>query len=449
MIWLLRVLLAATIFASVLSTTPAPGLKEQLWLGQRAGASIAATTVLGAETFSAPGSFTGAFGWLRDAAEAFVVHYAGTFGLQVLTAVAIVATLALVERRARRNAPELFAFGAAVLAAALLLGSLRAGAGALEWLAAAAFMLLVDAASLRAALAATLLAIVWCNLSASGFFAPYIALAYALGAQFDAPAGSARSRLPWLAFGGCLLAAFLTPGGVHFVALAPAALHLDGSPAAPVAVAPLAYRSGFAVALLVLTFLGLRGSPSGDILSCMGALVVALLDGHQLPLFGIVAAPVLAAAAQRAYPARIPPAWNGLAFALVALLWLGGWSSARASAADIVPGDLVARLRSDGLQHRVFCTRLDWCGEAVAAGDARLRVYMDEREPAYPASVRTGQHLMAVGGPHWRASLERARIDAIVVDRHAVVAGLLELNSHWMRAAEQGPLRLYLRTAPG
>ncbi len=448
MIWVLRVLLAASIFASVLSTTPAPGLGEQLWLGQKAGASLAATAVLGAETFSAPGAFTGAFGWLRDALEALAVRVTGSAGLELLTAVAIVAALALVERRARRNASELLAFAAAGLAAALLLGNLRAGGGAFEWLLAAAFVLNVDVPKRRAALLATLCAIVWCNLSAAGFFAPCIALAYALGAQLDA-ASTARNRLPWLVFGGSLLAAFLTPGGVHFVALAPAALHLDGSPAAPVAVAPLAYRWGFAAALLALTFLGLRGSPAGDILSCLFALVIALLDGHQLPLFGIVAAPVLAAAAQRAYPAALAPAWYAPAFALVALLWVGGWSAARASAADVVPGDLVARLRADGREHRVFCTRLEWCGEAVAANDARLRVYMDEREPAYPASVRAGQHLMAVGGPHWRASLQGAHVDAIVVDRRAVVAGLLELSPDWVRAGEQGPVRLYVRTAPG
>ncbi len=448
MIWLGRVLLAATIVLCALFSVSALGLDEQLWLGAQTLGGHGVATTLGRETFSAPGSPSGAFGWLADALEALVARVAGTRGLALVSACAIVAALALVEIRARRQASELLAFGAAALAAATFLGNIRSGGGGLDWLVAAAFVAAITAKGRGATAGAVALAILWCNVSATGFFAPWIALCVALGRTLDENASAPAARTSWFAFAGCVLALFVTPAGRDFVALASLALHLAGTPAPPNGVAPLAYRLGFSACLLIATFFGLRGCARGDIFATLAILVVALVDGHQLPLLGIVAAPVLAQAAQSALTSEAALAGRSFAFGLLAILALGAWSAARASASDAVPSAILdGPLQAGGREHRILCTRLEWCGSAVAAGDAHLAVFMDEREAAYPAKVRAEQHSMATGTGSWRSSVRRNAIDAVIVDRHATLAGLLELGDGWSRAAEQGDVRLYLRTS--
>jgi hypothetical protein len=93
----------------------------------------------------------------------------------------------------------------------------------------------------------------------------------------------------------------------------------------------------------------------------------------------------------------------------------------------------------------VLCTRLEWCGSTLAAGDAHLAVFMDQREAAYPQKVREDQHSMASAAGSWRAKVRGFDIDAVIVDRRASLSGLLELGDGWVRRAEQGDARLYMR----
>jgi hypothetical protein len=448
MIWLLRALLAATILLSAFFSISAPGLDEQLWLGWRTLANQGIATTLGSQAFSAPGSATGALGWLTSVLEAFFERAGGLVAVTLTSACALIGALALVEFRARRSASEFFAFAAAAFAGATFLSSLRTGSGALGWLVAAAFVLALTARRPIGAVSAVLLAVLWCNLSAAGFFAPCLAACVAAGRTLDerANARAPATRTAWLAVAGCVLALFLTPAGAAFVTLAPLAFHFGGAPG-PVSVAPLAYRIGFSACLLAATFFGLRGCAKGDILATLGMLVVALLDGRLLPLFGIVAAPVIAQAAMRAVRPPSAALASALSCAFIAVVAFGGWSAARSSASDAAPRDVVAALSSDGRAHRVLCTRLEWCGSALAAGDSHLAVFMDQREAAYPPKVRDDQHSIASASSTWRAKVRGFDIDAIVVDRHASLAGLLELGDGWARRAEQGDARLYLRAA--
>jgi len=446
MIWLLRALLAATILLSAFFSIWAPGLDEQLWLGWRTLAHQGIATTLGSQAFSAPGSATGALGWLTNVLEALFERTGGPVAVTLTSACALIAALALVELRARRNASEFFAFAAAAFAGATFLSSLRTGSGALGWLVAAAFVLALTARRPAGAACAVLLAALWCNLSAAGFFAPWLAACVVAGRTLDDSASAPATRTAWLAVAGCVLALFLTPAGAAFVTLAPLAFHFGGAPG-PVSVAPLAYRIGFSACLLTATFFGLRGCARGDILATLGMLVVALLDGRLLPLFGIVAAPVLAQAAMRAVRPPSGALASALSCAFIAVVAFGGWSAARSSASDAAPRDVIAALSSDGRTHRVLCTRLEWCGSALAAGDSHLAVFMDQREAAYPQGVRDDQHSIASASSTWRAKVRGFDIDAIVVDRHASLAGLLELGDGWARRAEQGDARLYLRAA--
>jgi hypothetical protein len=467
MIWLLRALLAAAVFAAVFGTTPAPGLDEALWLGGRVLSAAGVASVLGPGIFTVPDAPTGAFGWLAGALAATIARAGGAFALELATGLAIVGVLALVEVRARRVASAELAFGAAALAALSFADNVRSGGGAAGWLAAAAFMLCVAANSRRGALASVLLAVLWCNLSPAGFFAPWIALLVACGASLEKTEKPRDRTVPWLTVAGCAVALFATPAGLQFVELAPAALHLDGMPAFPVSVVPLAYRFAFPACLLLATLLGLRGAPPGGILLTLAALLVALVDGHQLPLLGIVAAPVLAgvaagalrdlaakslnaAATTNSGDERVLAGPSRLAFAagavLVAMFAFATWSAARTGASNAPPLGLIARLQSDGRDHRLFCTRLDWCGSALATGDPHLRAFMDQREAAYPQQLRREQFAISIGRDDWRAKLKAAHVDAFVVDHRALVAGLLETTGEWTRAAEDDGVRLYLRT---
>ena len=64
MIWLLRALLAAAVFLAFALAPPSLGLDAHVWFGDRILARGGVPLALGDETFGAPGSPSGAFGWL-------------------------------------------------------------------------------------------------------------------------------------------------------------------------------------------------------------------------------------------------------------------------------------------------------------------------------------------------------------------------------------------------
>ena len=348
--------------------------------------------MLGTETFSAPGAPSGALGWLAVmCSKRSTVRVTRTVRFAVVTAARSWRRWRSSRSRARRNASELLAFGAGLTGggddaeqpARRRRRDRVAGRGGDS-------CSLVDASTARAALRRGAVAIVWCNLSPAGLFAPCHCARLRDRAASRSFRRSGARRFPWLVLGGTLLAAFLTPGGLQFIALV----------AGCVAFRWTAVRATVRRGAARLQTGGSRPRSCDDVSRParsarsrhpdMPVRVDRGLDertdtsalrnrcgtGHRGGRATNVSQQDIAR------PGTRSPSRSSSCSAE------GGWSAAEANAAESRRNDLVARLRADGRVHRVFCPRLDWCGLTVAAGDPQLRVFMDEREAAYPPSVR-------------------------------------------------------------
>jgi hypothetical protein len=195
---------------------------------------------------------------------------------------------------------------------------------------------------------------------------------------------------------------------------------------------------------LLVTLLGLRGQRFHDILFFFSAAVLALLDGHYLPLFGIVSAPLAAEAAARAKLFRQNPV-RVAALALGAALAAGvAWNVYAPPASAFSPAELTAALDASGDAPHVYCGRLEWC-DYIAAAQGRASAYMDERVELFPAATIETQLAIAHLKPKWRERLSAAGIDTVLVDRRSALDALLSRSAGWSRAGSAGDLRIFKR----
>ncbi len=290
---------------------------------------------------------------------------AGALALAVAaTALAALAGFALVGVRARRLADMPAALAAVAVAVLCSADLLHAGSGIANLAFAAGLLLVLEVATPAGAIAATLLAVAWCNVAPQGLLAPLFAGAWALGRSFERPSDGA-ARIAWTAAFGCVLATLATPAGLAFPTFAYEALHVDRGlvglvPMHPIEVAPLAYRAGFM--LVVLGGLGLGARlRTADVPVLAVALLLSLANGAYLPLLGAAAGPALASAARGFVPRVVAAA---LAFAVAALVIIVAVQAGRSDAHE--PSELVGRLRADGAPPRqLFCSSLAWCSASI------------------------------------------------------------------------------------
>ncbi|MGH7729603.1 MAG: hypothetical protein ACREM2_12555, partial [Vulcanimicrobiaceae bacterium] len=462
-IWCMRSLLSVVVLLAVAYADPRmTTVGAGLAFGARALALGAIPTTLGAAVYSAPHAFSGALGWLGAVIGTELYRsLAGFGGLTFATGLTVVATLALVELRARLRTGPLLAVGAAILATLCFLDGLCVGGGASNWLVAAALLYVLEGPGFGAVLAASALTILWCNLSPQGILAPVLALAVALGATIDRRPLAVR-RWAWFAVGGTALALFATPAGVAYPRLALGDLELfAGSHAllahAPLLLAPGGFHIGV-VALLSLGFvLGARRGRTADALLFAFGLILALADGTFVPLFGIAAAPALADAARTKLPALVSVApGQRLADATVMLVSvaLAAVLAIDANARDIAlepsafaPYDLVEGLAADAHPHRLWCADLQVCSAAEAFAGPNLRVYADARVAALPPAVRDQQRAIVAMRPDWPSRLRATGADALLVPAPSPLATLLTLEPGWHATAGDAGYLLYRRTA--
>ncbi|MBC5799113.1 MAG: hypothetical protein GIX03_00895 [Candidatus Eremiobacteraeota bacterium] len=399
----------------------------------------ALTITFGPQT-AAAGSLDGGLGWLG----ALFLTAAATTPLELsLATVAVVVTmLALVEMRARRLSDGTLGIGAAALVALCSSDALHAAGPLAAPLFVAALLVLLERPTLRRALAVTALTALWCNLSASGLLGGMFAVTVALGVTFDRASREHR-RARWLAALGACGATLATPAGVHYPALAFAALRIGGTlgdvvRVAPGISAPIGYNYGFMLVLILSLALGLRSLRWEGALPSLLALYLGLANGAELPVLGVVVAPLLAAAAFRVR-ALAPPQ---VTLVLVLLAALGTNVAARRTSADGDAAALAVRAVRAPAVHRIFCAQPRSCAFAVAAGG---RVLIDDRVERAPRSVRDAQLALAKGRPGWRTVADRYRIDAILTGRDSTLASLLRLTPRWRVLAVRGDAMLFAR----
>ncbi len=486
----LRAAPALAIAASLAAVGPNGGAYARaLAYGRRIFVGHDLGAALGREVFGGVGAAAGAFGW-ANAAAIFLAHVMlGDFGAFALAALAAGGAIALIASTARDRVRSVMAdaagsgsgaevaaiFGAA-LAFVAALGAMRVGGEGLAWLAGAAFLF----ASARALAAdddvranrwialAVGTAVFWCNLSPFGIAAPLVALADAVGVTLATGAQTPYAKRAWLLALGAGVATLLTPGFLAFPGLAFTMLGFDRDALRPLLVHPIdidpfGYRNGIVVIAIALAALGVPRARRGfDAWALILALVLALENGALLPLFAFVAAPVLASALAEAFSARarngansheasgrraaVAP-WLAGALATVAVWIVAPSRAVPAGASTVATAPLLAQtLQRDGAVHRVVCERLERCADIVALGDAHLRVLMDDRAPAFPASVRKLQTDFTSLAGAWLDPLVRGRADALVVETGAHIDVVLGLRRDWKRLGADERVTIYERT---
>ncbi|MBD5632839.1 MAG: hypothetical protein IAI49_00045 [Candidatus Eremiobacteraeota bacterium] len=359
------------------------------------------------------------------------------------------AALWLVDVRARRIASELggpqrAAGFAASLALLCTLDALRPGGGASAWCGAALAMLLLDVPSKRNLAAFFAVSVVWCNLAPHGVLAPALALVVAVGATLARPrTGDLRARWLAAALGG--LATLCTPAGSGFPAAAFAALRLGDAAAGivtsvPAVTAPHAYRSGLFVLMLLALVAGARGRGMRDALPVALAFVLALANGAFVPVFGIVAAPVIVAGLRTLrLPAWAPVAFACVAVAAVALVARGAPPPRLASQPFELAAVEAVRARPHAL---LVCANVDWCDVALAGGE---RVLVDGRIAPYDADARASQREIAGVGRDWERALARSRATAVLAVNDSPLSTLLGLSTNWVATRRDERATLYER----
>ncbi len=407
----------------------------------------AISTVFGPES-AAAGSQSGALGWLG--ALLWTKLAAAPFTLWLAPVAMLLAMLALVEIRARARSNAWLGTAAAAIAALCACDAAHAGGPLAAPLFTAAFFMLLDRPTVRRAVLGTALALFWCNTSASGLLGGVLALAAALGTSLDRQPVLER-RAAWLAAFGACLATLATPAGLAYPVLAFHALRIDGTlegivSTAPSEIAPVAYHVGFFLVLVLGLAIGLRALRFTGAFPALVALALGLANGANLPLVGVVVAPLLAGGALRP---RTTVA-RGLALALTCVAVLAanvgpGGTDANARASAQRDGAFLAS-RAAGLHdvRRVFCEQVAWCASAVAAGGS---VLVDDRVDRAPSPVRDAQ--LALGQAHvtWLGVAKRYGIDAIVVSRDSALASLLRLDSRWRTYGARGDTALFVRSS--
>jgi hypothetical protein len=286
--------------------------------------------------------------------------------------------------------------------------------------------------------------VVWCNAEPAGLLAPAFAVAVALGATLGAPAPGLRSR--WYVAGLACGATLCTPAGFGFPAAAFEALRLGGSTGgilatAPSLTVPHAYHGGL-FALLCLAFaVGVRASGLRGALPVVVAFVLALANGAFVPIFGIVAAPAVAASLRTVrLPVLLVP---GAAVALIAAIAFVG--SVEPSSAG-QPYELAARaVRSARPPATLFCANVDWCDGATARGE---RVVMDGRIAPYGPGARARQRAIESGGPGFTRALAASGATGVLVGRDTALATLFALLPDWRAAAADERATLFERGLP-
>jgi hypothetical protein len=192
--------------------------------------------------------------------------------------------------------------------------------------------------------------------------------------------------------------------------------------------------------LLLLTVLaGSRVRLKGRVLIPLILTSFAALDAvRHIPIFVLVAIPVLAAALPMARtdrrPSRFRPVFNLAVVVLMAGFALARWTglvhTQIAREAEQYPQKAAAFLRASHGPSRIF-VYYDWGGYAIWNLYPGYRVFMDGRADLYGDELM-GQFKDALQlRTGWRDVLDRWRVEAVLVPPGCALAQVLLLDSNW------------------
>jgi hypothetical protein len=462
--WLVIAVFAARFFATAIAFPSGDGdLAWQRWLGGLIARQHAIPQALGSETFSAGGAPWLAQEWLFSLVAGAARTGLGWDAFAAGVALCAVAALALAAYRAERlgASPRAVALCTA-LAGLGLFGSFGVRAQVVAWPLLALYVLLLDLEGPLAYVAIGVAA-VWSNVHASAVLAPLLAAIFAAGRVVRArdvrDAGARRAALVAL---GSLAAICCNPFGWH---LPQYAVGLFGNPIKTFItewkvtdLGDTSFTLG-ALPLLLLAMLACAGPGKTRLANlCLLAVFAFLLLGaaRNIALFALVAAPIVAAALARfawfaavvAEPPQNAERARRVAFALpagalVAALVVGVELVRHAPPESDLPNAPLRALAATVGPHRLFCADFSWCGLAV--GVPNVRVFLDGRADPYPLAVWQDYATIARLGSAWRTTLDRRRVDAVLVSRDAPLDQALAQTAGWHARYGDKAYRLWLR----
>lgn len=439
-------------------------------------------------SFSKPGGEWFAWEWLSDVLFALAHRYAGLAGVVLLAGLLIALTYALLYRFMARRGTS------ALLAAALAL--LAACAGSLHWLArphlfgwvlALVFYQVLDQtpAEHRSLFWLAPLTVLWTNLHASFVMGLFLVACYGAGELLRAvfAAGEdafalrrrslARASRYGLLLAACSAASLLNPYFFRLHAHILAYLrngfvltqvseflppNLHSSPARffevllLAGVASIAWALGrgrYAEALLVIAFAHL-----------------SLQSARYVPLFAILAAPLIGSAltevVRARHTTRLPlslqnflagfeefsaemgqmdhqPRWHALPVLATGLVALLLWSPATArmlpgfhAAFDpkVFPVAAADYLEETSFAGNVFSTD-QWSSYLIYRDFPRVRVFLDGRTDYYGEQVAGSYRNVLAARQTWEQTLEQYRVDAAVLPADSRLAAAMQGSARW------------------
>ena len=425
----------------------------QRWLGERILHEHAIPRALGAEAFAATGASWTPQEWLFSLALAWTTSRGAPWIVPL--ACALVAGLALaitVLRCRRRGVGAIGSSAAALLCALSMLQSFGARAQVVGWGGSAGVLWLLELDSAFSWFAVPL-TVVWANLHASVFLAPFLAAIFSV-IRFARDHKLSRSVLRSIGItAACSAATLATPFGIglfrYTVSLMTSPIRHSISEWAPTSTASAAFVLAALPLLLMLAVFGGRASLQDRVLA--GIFLIVLFTAiRNVPIFVLAVAPI----AFSTLPERRTwigvdrssgfAGWSAVAAVTAAGLVLAVLSWQRAPAlADAIPyGPALISLHDRHAPPRIFCEDFAWCSLFL---NTSARVFIDGRSDPYPAEIWREYREVIDGRRDWAAVLDRRCIDTVLVRRDSALDSLLAEDASWRKSAGDRRARLYIR----
>jgi hypothetical protein len=425
-------------------------------------------------SFSRPGAPFVPYEWLSEVLFAASVRLAGLGGIIVLTGTVLALTYAVVTRTLLRRG-----VGAGLTALTVLFVM---ALGFVHWharphvftlLCAALLMAIVDRARTPGASAwrviwpTALLFAVWANLHGAFLFGLAVLVGAVVGDRLEMLASADPDRTVWrghlerhaVMLGTALIATLLTPSGIGLYG------HTIGYLGDTYLVnhtqeylSPDFHTVKFALIAIVLVVVALGAMPRRPrwptLVLVALTLAFALGSARNLPLFGIVALPLVAAELAPLFPWDRPRArrTGRLVLVLPAIAMSAVFALARTTHVlpatfnpQVFPVAAVKAARAAHVSGRLY-SEFTWGGYVLYAWPEQ-RVFIDGQTDFYGDSIFRAYNEIHKLSPDWRARLATWRIDVALLDPDTPLGAALAREPDWHAIYRDSTAVLYSRAA--
>ena len=299
--------------------------------------------------------------------------------------------------------------------------------------------------------------LLWLNLHGGFALGPALLIAYLAGITWEVLAGDAEWRLVrsyalklFLSLAICLTLIPLNPSGAELYRY-PLDVLRSGSMRSSISewhspdFHQGMYVPLFLLSLALLTCFALRPirPRARTLVPLLGTFLAALDAARHIPIFVLVAVPVIAAAFTRQPRTNLHPvskrtrlkvAATGIVVVLMAVFAAAKWIKVArgqsGSEADTYPLKAVNRLPSLPGRDRVFAY-YDWGGYLIWKAYPASKVFVDGRADLYDPDLLQQFHSVMQLRPGWRQILDRWDVKTVLVPSTSPPAQCLALDKSW------------------